>query len=114
MFTPLWTSFGGPVRCSDRGCEMTRLGKSLRLSCCAVAATMALWATSATAEAATIRVPNDAPTVAGALALAENGDKIILLGGSYNETVEVNGLSDLTIKARGGPRWCRPPTVRHR
>ena len=41
---------------------------------------------STVAQAATIRVPEDRPTIAGALAIATAGDEVVLACGIYHAT----------------------------
>lgn len=56
------------------------------------------------APAAKIRVPQDQLTVAAALAAASNGDTIVVSKGTYLEKINIDGWTNLTIKARGNDK----------
>ena len=57
--------------------------------------------------AATWNVPSDAPTIAGAVALAINGDTITIDAGQYTDSVELIN-TDLTFEGQQGTEWITP------
>ena len=64
----------------------------------AVAATLVL-ALSASAE--TLRVPQDFATIQAAVDAAEPGDTVLVAGGSYTETLTLDGHDELTLRGKG-------------
>ena len=58
-------------------------------------------ATTASATAATIQVPGDVATIQGAIAIAADGDEIVVSPGVYTESIDLLGKS-LIIRSSGG------------
>ena len=54
------------------------------------------------AEAATINVPADQPTIQQAISAASNGDTILVAPGTYNENINFLGKA-ITVASTGGP-----------
>ena len=54
------------------------------------------------AEAATIHVPADQPTIQQAISAASNGDTILVAPGTYNENINFLGKA-ITVASTGGP-----------
>ena len=55
------------------------------------------------AYAATLKVPADHETIAAAVAAAEDGDTILVVRGSYDENVLLDGFTGINLKGRGNP-----------
>ncbi len=49
-----------------------------------------------------VRVPQDVETIQGAIDIAEEGDTILISKGEWTETIVVDNLDDITIRAKGG------------
>ena len=62
---------------------------------------LALFAVGSSAQAATIQVPGDYPSVMGAYAAASDGDTIQVDDGWYVEDFRFDGATDVTIEAVG-------------
>ena len=54
------------------------------------------------ADAATINVPGDVATIRDAIRLAEAGDTILVAAGTYEETIRIKRLDNLTLTADDG------------
>jgi parallel beta-helix repeat protein len=68
-----------------------------------VVATVALAWTATVAEARTIRVPGDYPSLAEAAEAAQSGDRIVVAEGASGVNVEIRGKSRLSIVGAGDP-----------
>jgi len=67
------------------------------LACLAIALTLPVTSVAA----GTLLVPQDHPTIQGAVDAAGDGDTILISAGTYPEEVTVSGMSNLILKAKG-------------
>ncbi|MFK7961654.1 MAG: choice-of-anchor Q domain-containing protein [Phycisphaerales bacterium] len=61
---------------------------------------------SSIASAATINVPGDAPNIAAAIGLANDGDEIVVADGNWAAPLSINGIDLLLRSASGDPAAC--------
>lgn len=80
---------------------MTSRTKAVRNTSIFVVIMLGLFSVSRTAQAATLNVPAQFPTIQAAVNASNNGDLILVAPGTYNETVDY-GCRNITIKSTGG------------
>jgi len=67
-----------------------------------LAALLAVAALASPALAATLQVPGDAPTIQGAIVLAQPGDVVLVAAGTWNEQIDFLGKA-ITVRSADGP-----------